>query len=133
MYMTLEDRKKLQTVLENALCDVDSESVQLNGIALKEVCILLLSLIYELNAKTMPAHSDTNEERCFCQRLHELLGNFSTLKAPDIFGQEYLRRFTRLANSLGSLSAQVNNLLGLLHRGYAEQRLKIPSDGITLQ
>lgn len=69
MYMSLDDRKKLQEVLENALCNSDSDNVLDCAIPVKDIYLLLLSLIYELNSKDAYRNSDCEEFSCFFHRI----------------------------------------------------------------
>lgn len=123
MYMTLEDRRKLQAVLENALCESASNGILTCDIPVKNIYLLLLSLIYELNDKDTPAKQDSDEFPCFCHRIQEILTDISSLKIPDSLCFEYVQQFTSLAHNLGHLSTEINRLLELLHREYSDRVL----------
>lgn len=133
MYMTQENRKKLQVILENALCAATPANVRFDEATQKNFCLLLLSMIYELNAKDVFARPGDAGELCFCRRLHEILINFSAFDIPEVFDREYLQLFANLANNLGSLSARVNHLLVLLNREYAERMPLEDSSDVTMQ
>lgn len=130
--MTLENRKKLQVVLENALCDTAPVIVRFDEETQKKIYLLLLSMIYELNEKDKLAKTGAEEDLCFCQRLREILINFSILKVPDIFGQEYLQLFTDLANNLGNLSIHVNYLSTLLNKEYTDRIVNEVQNDISM-
>lgn len=133
MFMTFEKRKKLQAVLEGAVCEPAPDNIQFDEEAQRTVYLLLLSLIYELNAKDLGTTPENEGEPCFCQKLHEILLNLSSLKVPETYGADYILKFKTLANNLENLSVQVNQLLTLLNCEFAERTLITVPDDATKQ
>lgn len=133
MYMTVEDRKKLQQTLEYALCETTLDNVQFDEKAIKNFYILALSLIYELNTKDTFVELCNDERLCFCQRLRGVVASLSSLKAPNAFELDFIEQFTNLANCLENLSMQVSRLSVLLNREYANSILTTVPDNVTEQ
>lgn len=133
MYITVENRKKLQEVLENALCETMPDNALFDEEMQKNFYLLLLSLIYELNGRDTFARYGNDEEPCFCQRLQEVLISFSVLKESEIFDANHIQQVTVLANDLENLSMQVNRILLLLNREYTERLLATVPDDVAKQ
>ena len=120
MYMSPEERKTLQSILENAVDDVET-ALELDFYR------LMLSMIYELNDKderNCLAYSDKDcqDERCVCfwNVIQEVFDGFSSLELPQRIDEQYLKSFSLLADNLTLLSTKIHELRTVLARAHAE-------------
>lgn len=119
MYLSIDDRQKIQTALEKWL---DEET----NIENKKIPLVLLSLIYELNQSEQLATARTKKTSAPLkkggeewQKIEQVLESFSCLELPDNIDEEYLEQLAVLAKNLSRLSSEVNRLQMLLRRRHA--------------
>lgn len=115
MYMSIAERKKIQAILEDTIGTLEYGEK-------KNLFLLMLSMVYELNEKDglPPATPKSNECHqggvCFRQLIQSLMETFAALDLRTPVDAEYLEYFTSLADNLTRLSVKVNELRSILVR-----------------
>ena len=132
MFISIAERKKIQTSLENLMeTAVTDES--------KNLSIILLSLIYELNQKDAAATPGAKGNVCpkeggvcIWKDLTQIHGTLASLEIPPALDETYLREFSTLANSVLGLANTVHSLFEQVQRNCADAITpKIPHDAVT--
>ena len=133
MYMSIEERKKMQKIFEKAASDTEIAEE-------KKFFLTILSLIYELN-EINAHHSEKYNNGSCCdgnlsclKNLTQSIANIiNSIDTSAIVDDTFMKDFTLLAGNLACLSAEINKIHSILAQIHAENTASKPPTLLILQ
>ena len=128
MYMSMEERKRMQKIFEDAAATTTIGDE-------KKFFLKILSLIYEINDKNMHTSLKYNANvccdgslSCFKKFIQSIVNTFSGMNVPETVDEVFMKDVATLAENLSLLSSEINKLSSILSQLHAKNKgLKPPA------
>ena len=124
MYLTSDDRKKLQALLENAIPNIPHDEG-------KNFFLLFLALLKDVEEMSITPGAP-QKETCSEKNILTVMDDLAKLELPETIDAQYLHHFSFLVEKLERLSLKMSELQKLLVRLHGEGK-PFKKTGVVVQ